>query len=176
MPFRVGGSFLHCYNAAMSDSKLTHLDEQGRARMVDVGAKPDTERIAIARGEVHMKTETLELIRAGQIKKGDVLTIAQIAGISASKRTSELIPLCHPLPLTKVDVDLSLDETIPGVMITATAKTVGKTGVEMEALTAVSVAALTVYDMAKSAEKTMHIQNIRLVEKHGGQSGDVINE
>jgi cyclic pyranopterin phosphate synthase len=156
--------------------KLTHLDEQGRARMVDVGYKPDTERVAIARGEVHMKKETLDLIRAGQIKKGDVLTVAQIAGISASKRTSELIPLCHPLPLTKVDVDLALDDAIPGVLITATAKTIGKTGVEMEALTAVSVAALTVYDMAKAVEKTMRIQNIRLVEKHGGQSGDVINE
>ncbi len=160
----------------MSDSKLTHLDEHGRARMVDVGAKPDTERIAIARGEIHMKPGTLDLIRVGQIKKGDVLTIAQIAGISASKRTSDLIPLCHPLPLTKVDVDLSLDESLPGVVITATAKTIGKTGVEMEALTAVSVAALTVYDMAKAAEKTMRIQNIRLVEKRGGQSGDVMNE
>lgn len=157
-------------------NKLTHVDEQGRARMVDVGQKPDTERIAVARGEIHMKKETLDLIRAGQIKKGDVLTVAQIAGITASKRTSELIPLCHPLPLTKVDVDLTLDDALPGVIITATAKTVGKTGVEMEALTAVSVAALTVYDMAKAAEKTMRIQNIRLVEKHGGQSGDVVNE
>ncbi len=157
-------------------SKLTHLDEQGRAHMVDVGAKPDTERIAIARGEIHMKKETFELIRSGQVKKGDVLTVAQIAGISASKRTSELIPLCHPLFLSKVDVDLALDESLPGVVITATAKTTGKTGVEMEALTAVSVAALTVYDMAKAAEKTMRIQNIRLVEKHGGQSGDVVNE
>jgi len=160
----------------MPDPNLTHIDEHGRARMVDVGAKPDTERIAVAKGEVQMLLSTLDLIRAGQIKKGDVLTIAQIAGISASKRTSELIPLCHPLPLTKVDVDLILDETIPGVTITATAKTIGKTGVEMEALTAVSVAALTIYDMAKAAEKTMRIQNIRLVEKHGGQSGDVINE
>jgi len=160
----------------MPDPKLTHLDEHGRARMVDVGAKPDTERIAIAKGEVHMKRRTLELIRAGEIKKGDVLTIAQIAGINASKQTSNLIPLCHPLPLTKVDVDLALDESLPGVTITATAKTIGKTGVEMEALTAVSVAALTVYDMAKAAEKTMRIQNIRLVEKHGGRSGDVINE
>jgi cyclic pyranopterin phosphate synthase len=157
-------------------SKLTHLDEHGRASMVDVGAKPDTERIAVARGEVHMKRETFDLIRAGQIKKGDVLTVAQIAGISASKRTSELIPLCHPLFLSKVDVDLVLDESIPGVVITATAKVTGKTGVEMEALTAVSVAALTVYDMAKAAEKTMKIQNIRLVEKHGGQSGDIVNE
>ena len=157
-------------------NKLSHLDEQGRAKMVDVGHKPDTERIAIARGEVHMLPETLDLIRAGHIKKGDVLTIAQIAGITASKRTSDLIPLCHPLPLTKVDVDLVLDDSIPGVVITATATTIGKTGVEMEALTAVSVAALTVYDMAKAAEKTMRIQNIRLIEKHGGQSGDVVNE
>jgi cyclic pyranopterin monophosphate synthase len=156
--------------------KLTHVDEHGRASMVDVGHKPDSERIAIARGEIHMKQETLDLIRAGQIKKGDVLTVAQIAGITASKRTSELIPLCHPLPLTKVDVDLALDDSLPGVVITATAKTVGKTGVEMEALTAVSVAALTIYDMAKAAEKTMRIQNIRLIEKHGGQSGDVVNE
>jgi cyclic pyranopterin phosphate synthase len=156
-------------------SKLTHLDEHGRASMVDVGHKPDTERMAIARGEIHMKKETFELIRDGQIKKGDVLTIAQIAGITAAKRTSDLIPLCHPLPLLKIDVDLALDESLPGVIITAAVKTVGKTGVEMEALTAVSVAALTIYDMAKAAEKTMRIQNIRLIEKHGGQSGDVVN-
>ena len=156
--------------------KLTHLDEHGRASMVDVSGKPDTERIAVARGEVHMKKETLELIRAGQIRKGDVLTIAQVAGITAAKRTSDLIPLCHPLPLTKIDVDLDLDNSLPGIVITATAKVTGKTGVEMEALTAVSVAALTVYDMAKAAEKTMKIQNIRLIEKHGGQSGDVVNE
>ena len=156
--------------------KLTHIDEHGRASMVDVGHKPDTERIAVARGEIHMKSETLELIRAGQLKKGDVLTVAKIAGITGAKRTSDLIPLCHPLPLTRVEVNLELDESLPGVIITATARTIGKTGVEMEALTAVSVAALTVYDMAKAAEKTMRIQNIRLVEKHGGQSGDVINE
>jgi len=157
-------------------NKLTHIDEHGHAKMVDIGHKPDTERIATARGEVHMKKETLDLIRVGQIKKGDVLTVAQIAGITASKRTSDLIPLCHPLPLTKVDVDLELDDSLPGVVITATAKVTGKTGVEMEALTAVSVAALTVYDMAKAAEKTMRIHNIHLVEKHGGQSGDVVNE
>ncbi|MFN8462169.1 MAG: cyclic pyranopterin monophosphate synthase MoaC [Anaerolineales bacterium] len=156
-------------------SKLTHLDEQGNAKMVDVSHKPDTERIAIARGEIHMKKETLDLIRAGQMKKGDVITVAQIAGITASKRTSDLIPLCHPLPLSNVDVALTLDDSLPGVIVTATVKTLGKTGVEMEALTAVSVAALTVYDMAKAAEKTMTIQNIRLVEKHGGQSGDVVN-
>lgn len=144
--------------------------------MVDVGHKPETERTAVARGEVHMKRETLELIRAGQLKKGDVLTVAQIAGIAASKRTSDLIPLCHPLSLSKVDVDLTLDDSLPGVVITAAVKTTGKTGVEMEALTAVSVAALTIYDMAKAAEKTMRIQNIRLIEKHGGQSGDIVNE
>ncbi len=144
--------------------------------MVDVGEKPDTVRTAVARGEVHMKAETLALIAAGHMKKGDVLTVAQVAGIMAAKRTSELIPLCHPLPLTSIDVELSLDDALPGVQIAATARTTGKTGVEMEALTAVSVAALTVYDMAKAAEKTMRIQNIRLVEKHGGRSGDVVNE
>ncbi|MDO9128479.1 MAG: cyclic pyranopterin monophosphate synthase MoaC [Anaerolineales bacterium] len=156
--------------------KLTHLDHAGRAQMVDVGAKPDSERLAVAKGEVHMRKETLDLIRAGMLKKGDVLTVAQVAGISAAKRTSDLIPLCHPLPLTQVEVDLVLDEALPGVVITASARTVGRTGVEMEALTAVSVAALTVYDMAKAAEKTMRIQNIRLVEKHGGRSGDVVLE
>jgi cyclic pyranopterin phosphate synthase len=160
----------------VTDPKLTHLDAEGKARMVDVSAKADTVRVAIARGEVQMKPETLALIRAGLIKKGDVLTVAQIAGIQAAKRTADLIPLCHPLPLTNVDIDLQLDDTLPGVLITATAKVTGKTGVEMEALTAVSVAALTIYDMAKAAEKTMRIRNIRLIEKHGGQSGDVINE
>jgi cyclic pyranopterin phosphate synthase len=164
------------YNLGMTDQKLTHVDETGRARMVDVGAKDDSSRVAVARGEIVMLPETLALIRDGMIKKGDVLTLAQVAGIMAAKRTSELIPLCHPIALTKVDVDLALDETLPGVRISATAKTVGKTGVEMEALTAVSVAALTIYDMAKAAEKTMKIQNIRLVEKHGGKSGDIFNE
>ena len=160
----------------MTPEQLTHIDETGHAHMVDVGAKDDTARIAIAKGEITMKPETLALIRAGSIKKGDVLTVAQVAGIMAAKKTSELIPLCHPLALTRVDVDFSLDENLPGVLITATAKTVGKTGVEMEALTAVSVAALTIYDMAKAAEKTMRIQNIRLVEKQGGKSGDIKNE
>jgi cyclic pyranopterin monophosphate synthase len=155
--------------------KLSHIDDTGKAHMVDVGYKPDTGRSAIAKGEVRMRPETLALIRAGAMKKGDVLTVAQIAGIMGAKRTSELIPLCHPLPLTQVEVQLELDEKLPGVQITATARTVGKTGVEMEALTAVSVAALTVYDMAKAVEKTMTIGNIRLVEKHGGLSGDVYN-
>jgi cyclic pyranopterin phosphate synthase len=156
-------------------SRLTHIDELGHARMVDVGSKPETERLAVARGEVVMQQATLALIQSGAVKKGDVLTVAQIAGISAAKRTAELIPLSHPLLLTHIAVDLKLDEALPGVQITATVKTKGRTGVEMEALTAVAVAALTVYDMTKAAEKTMRIQNIRLVEKHGGLSGDVIN-
>lgn len=144
--------------------------------MVDVSAKDDSARIAKACGEIVMKLETLQLIQQGSIKKGDVLTVAQIAGILAAKKTSELIPLCHPIALTKVDVEFEIDEKLPGIKISALAKTVSKTGVEMEALTAVSVAALTIYDMAKAAEKTMKIQNIRLVEKHGGKSGDIVNE
>ena len=156
--------------------KLSHLDESGRARMVDVSSKGATERVAIAQGEVVMKVNTLELIREGLIKKGDVLTVAQIAGIMAAKRTSELIPMCHPLPLLDIEVDLTLDTDLPGVQITSTVKTIAKTGVEMEALTAVAVAGLTVYDMAKAVEKTMRIQNIRLVRKTGGRSGDVMNE
>jgi cyclic pyranopterin phosphate synthase len=156
--------------------KLSHLDESGRARMVDVSSKGATERVAIAQGEVVMKVNTLELIREGLIKKGDVLAVAQIAGIMAAKRTSELIPMCHPLPLLDIEVDLTLDTDLPGVQITSTVKTIAKTGVEMEALTAVAVAGLTVYDMAKAVEKTMRIQNIRLVRKTGGRSGDVMNE
>ena len=149
---------------------LSHIDSEGRAQMVDVSAKADTERIAIAKGEVRMKKETLELIRAGAMKKGDVLTTAKLAGIMGAKHTSDLIPLCHPLPLTHISVDLELKDDEPRVEITATARTIGKTGVEMEALTAVSVAALTIYDMAKAVEKTMQITNVRLVEKHGGKS------
>lgn len=158
------------------NSSLSHIDETGRARMVDVGHKPDTERIAVARGEVHMRAETLALIRGGALKKGDALSVAQVAGVMAAKRTSELIPLCHPLLLNQILVEFEMDDELPGVRIKATVRTVGKTGVEMEALTAVSVAALTIYDMAKSAEKTMCIQNIRLIEKHGGQSGDVVQD
>ena len=158
------------------NNELSHLDEQGRARMVDVAHKPDTARSATARGEVRMRLDTFEKVRAGNLKKGDVLSVAQLAGVMAAKRTAELIPLCHPLPLTSIQVDLSLDGALPGVQITATVRSVGKTGVEMEALTAVSVAALTVYDMVKAVEKTGRIQNIRLVEKHGGLSGDVNNE
>jgi cyclic pyranopterin phosphate synthase len=156
--------------------KITHLDESGRAKMVDVSDKEDTERVAIAKGEVTMQLQTFELIRAGMIKKGDVLSVAQVAGIMAAKRTSELIPMCHPLPLMDIKVDLTLDNELPGVQITSYVKTIAKTGVEMEALTAVAVAGLTVYDMAKAAEKTMRIQNIRLVKKTGGQSGDIVNE
>jgi len=156
-------------------NQLSHIDETGRARMVDVGHKPDTERSAIARGEVRMRPETLALIQAGAVKKGDVLTVAQLAGVMGAKRTAELIPLCHPLPLTHIDVVITPDTDLPGVQILASTRTVGKTGVEMEALTAVAVAALTVYDMAKAVEKTMQIQNIRLVQKHGGMSGDVVN-
>ena len=158
------------------DAKLTHIDDSGAARMVDVGAKDVTTRIAIAKGQVRMKPETLALIQQGQIKKGDVLTVAKVAGVMAAKRTADLVPLCHPLPIDQVLVDLEPKPELPGVEITATVRTTAKTGVEMEALTAVAVAALTIYDMAKAAEKTMVIDNIRLVEKHGGRSGDVINE
>lgn len=144
--------------------------------MVDVSGKPDTNRIAIAKGEIVMLPSTLKLIITGSVAKGDVLGTAQVAGVMAAKRTAELIPLCHPLPLNQIAIEFNIDENLPGVEITAIAKTIGKTGVEMEALTAVSVAALTIYDMVKSAEKTMRIQNIRLVEKRGGLSGVVINE
>ncbi|MEI6291309.1 MAG: cyclic pyranopterin monophosphate synthase MoaC [Chloroflexota bacterium] len=160
----------------MTTTKLTHIDEHGKALMVDVSLKDDSARTALARGEIVMKKETLELIQSGSVKKGDVLTVAQIAGIMAAKKTSEFIPLCHPIALTKVEVEFEIDDQLPGIKISATAKTISKTGVEMEALTAVSVAALTIYDMAKAAEKTMKIQNIRLVEKHGGKSGDIVNE
>ena len=157
-------------------NSLTHLDEQGRAKMVDVGWKPVTDREAVARGSVHMLPETLQLILQGLVKKGDVFTIAQLAGIMGAKRTAELIPLCHPLPLNKVDVELEPDETQSRVNITATASTSGKTGVEMEALTAVSVAALSVYDMCKAVDRGMQIGSIRLVSKRGGQSGDITLE
>jgi cyclic pyranopterin monophosphate synthase len=155
---------------------LTHLDELGRVKMVDVGWKPTTDREAIARGYVSMQPETLRVIKEGLMKKGDVLTIAQLAGIMGAKRTSELIPLCHPLPLNKVDVALELDEEQGRVNITATARTSAKTGVEMEALTAVSVAALTVYDMCKAVDRGMRIEGIRLISKRGGQSGDITLE
>ena len=152
---------------------LTHLDDQGNAKMVDVGDKDLTSREAAARGHVSIQPETLRLIKEGLMKKGDVLTIAQLAGIMGAKKTSELIPLCHPLPLDRVDVDLELDEKEGRINITATAKTTARTGVEMEALTAVSVAALTLYDMCKSVDRGMRIEAVRLVKKSGGRSGDI---
>ncbi len=155
-------------------SGLTHLDEQGRATMVDVGAKETTRRMAIARGEIRMQPATLAAIRAGNVPKGDVLASARIAGILGAKRTPDLIPLCHPLQLTKVSVDFEVDEAASRVLITATVHCNGPTGVEMEALTAVSVAALTIYDMAKALEKEMVIGAIRLEEKRGGKSGDYV--
>lgn len=152
-------------------SGLTHLDEAGAARMVDVGGKAITTRTAVAEGRISMSAETLAAIRDGAAKKGDVLATARIAGIMAAKRTAELIPLCHPLPITKVSLELEPDPALPGVRITATVKTTGQTGVEMEALTAVSAAALTVYDMLKAVEKSMRIEGIRVVLKDGGKSG-----
>ncbi|MDQ4075368.1 MAG: cyclic pyranopterin monophosphate synthase MoaC [Chloroflexota bacterium] len=156
----------------MGSRGLTHLDEDGRARMVDVGDKAVTERVAVARGRVRMRPETLRLIREGAMKKGDVLTVAQIAGIQAAKRTHELIPMCHPLLLNHISLHFSFDEEEARVEIEARVRVSGKTGVEMEALTAVSVAALTIYDMAKAVDRGMHITDIRLVEKRGGKSGD----
>lgn len=160
-------------NASKPADRLTHLTEDGSARMVDVGWKPVTDRMAQAGGYVVMEPTTLALIRDGLMKKGDVLTIAQLAGIMGAKKTSELIPLCHPLPLNKVDVELELEEAESRVRITTTATTSGKTGVEMEALTAVSVAALTVYDMCKAVDRAVRIDGVRLLRKTGGQSGDV---
>ncbi len=156
----------------MGIGELTHIDEEGRARMVDVGGKPDTERVAVAKGEVRMRPETLRLIAEGGVPKGDVLAVAQVAGIMAAKHTPNLIPLCHPLLLTKVDVAFRIDEEASRIEITATVRCRGKTGVEMEALTAVSIAALTIYDMVKAVERTMRIGNIRLVYKSGGKSGE----
>ncbi len=153
-------------------SGLTHLDASGAANMVDVSAKTVSSRTAIAEGSVVMQQETVALIRQGDAKKGDVLGTARLAGIMAAKRTHELIPLCHPLLISKVKVDCELDENLPGVRVSAEVKVSGQTGVEMEALTAVSVACLTVYDMLKAAEKGMTIEGVRLVEKSGGASGD----
>ncbi len=154
----------------MSD-KLSHFDAAGQAHMVDVSDKESTSRLAVAEGHVRMRPATLALVEAGDAKKGDVLGVARLAGIMGAKRTADLVPLCHPLPVTKVSLELLVDHDLPGVQITATVKTTGQTGVEMEALTAVSVAALTVYDMLKAAEKGMEIGGIRLVLKEGGKSG-----
>lgn len=155
---------------------LTHVDDQGRVRMVDVGEKPETERVAVAKGQVTMRPETLRLIAEKGVPKGDVLAVAQVAGIMAAKRVPDLIPLCHPLLLTKIDVEFDIDREASRIEITATVRSRGKTGVEMEALTAVSVAALTIYDMAKAVERTMHIGEIRLVRKSGGKSGEIVLE
>ena len=153
-------------------SELTHIDQSGKAQMVDVSAKPATERTARAEGAVTMRRETLALALSGDAKKGDVLAVARIAGIMAAKRTHDLIPLCHPLALSKIAVDIEPDVALPGLRVSASAKLDGKTGVEMEALTAVAVACLTIYDMAKAVDRGMTICDIRLVEKTGGRSGD----
>jgi cyclic pyranopterin monophosphate synthase len=157
--------------ASKDKPALTHIDTSGEARMVDVSAKPATERTAVAEGRVVMSQATLELVVGGNAKKGDVLGTARIAGIMAAKRTSDLIPLCHPLALSKVTVDIVTDKKLPGCIVRATAKVTGPTGVEMEALTAVSVACLTIYDMIKAVERGVRIEGIHLVEKQGGKSG-----
>jgi cyclic pyranopterin phosphate synthase len=154
------------------DSPLTHFDATGQAHMVDVSAKQETHRIAVAAGTIRMKPETLALIQSGNAKKGDVLGIARIAAIMGAKRTSDLVPLCHPLPITRVAVDFEVDAANHSVHCRAQVETVGKTGVEMEALTAVQVGLLTIYDMCKAADRGMVMTNVRVVEKHGGKSGD----
>ena len=151
--------------------KLTHLGARGEARMVDVSAKAATERVAVAEGRVTMRAETLDLVLTGNAKKGDVLGVARIAGIMAAKKTHELIPLCHPLAVSKVEIDIEPDRALPGLTVRATVKVTGQTGVEMEALMAVSVACLTIYDMVKAVERSMRIEGIRLIEKSGGKSG-----
>ncbi|MFQ6002062.1 MAG: cyclic pyranopterin monophosphate synthase MoaC [Anaerolineae bacterium] len=153
---------------------LSHVDAQGRARMVDVGEKPDTKRVAVAKGRVVMTPQTLELVRKNEIAKGDVLTVAQVAGIAAAKRTSELIPLCHPLLLTNISLEFHFQDD--GIEIKAIVEATGKTGVEMEALTAVTVSALTIYDMCKAQDRAMRIQDVRLVKKSGGRSGEIVLE
>ena len=159
---------------AMAD--LTHIGPDGQARMVDVGAKPDTERMARAAGSIRMRPETLKAIRDNVLAKGDVVGVARVAGIMAAKRTAELVPLCHPIALTDVDVEVTLDESLPGLRIEAVARTVGRTGVEMEAIVAVSVTLITVYDMAKGVDKAMLISDIALLEKRGGRSGHWVRE
>jgi cyclic pyranopterin phosphate synthase len=158
-------------NAVARGKNLTHLGARGEARMVDVLAKPATEREAVAEGRVLMQSATLNMVRKGNAKKGDVLGTARIAGIMAAKRTHELIPLCHPLAISQVEVDLTPDAKLPGIVVKARVKVAGQTGVEMEALTAVAVACLTIYDMVKAVERGMRIEGIRLVEKSGGRSG-----
>jgi cyclic pyranopterin phosphate synthase len=152
---------------------LTHINEQGRARMVDVGGKDDSERVAVARAVISMQPETLALIKSGGIKKGDVLGVAQVAGIMGAKQTSSLVPMCHPLMLNAVDIQFELDDDTSSVIITSVVKTTGKTGVEMEAITAAAIAAITIYDMAKAVDRWMEIKEIKLLEKWGGKSGHV---
>ena len=173
--FALPGARSAQYNQSMAN-QLSHLDAKGNARMVDVGGKPETERWAVARGEVSISPETMAIVKAGELKKGDVRKAAELAGVMAAKRTWELIPLCHPLPLSHVEVTIDLRDEPAAVVITATVRTVARTGVEMEALTGVSVAALTVYDMIKSVERGARIADIRLLEKHGGRSGDLVLE
>ncbi len=157
----------------MAEKKLSHLDDKGRPRMVDVGAKAVTARVAVAKGLVRMQPETFNLIMSGGTKKGDVLTTARLAGITAAKRTPDLIPLCHPILIDSIEMDFEPDEAQSVIGITATVASTGKTGVEMEALTAVAVAALTIYDMCKAADRGMKIENIRLAHKSGGKSGTI---
>jgi cyclic pyranopterin monophosphate synthase len=152
--------------------KLSHLDDEGHARMVDVGGKPVTARTARAEGSIRMNPETLSAVERSTVSKGDVLAAARIAGIMAAKRTAELIPLCHPIPLTDAGIEIEIDRALPGLHVTAWASTLARTGVEMEALTAVTVALLTVYDMAKAMDRGMEISSVRLIEKHGGNSGE----
>ena len=153
--------------------EFTHVNEQGRARMVDVSAKDDSERVAIARAVISMQPETLALIKSGGIKKGDVLAVAQVAGIMGAKQTSSLVPMCHPLMLTSVDLNFEIDDNNSCIIITSVVKTTGKTGVEMEAITGAAVAAITIYDMAKAVDRWMEISEIKLLEKWGGKSGHV---
>src|SRR3954467_12086430 len=170
-PKRCSRGIFGCRQPNDAMEKLTHLGQSGQAHMVDVSAKAATERVAVAEGRVVMTRKTLDLVLKGDAKKGDVLGAARIAGIMAAKRTHELIPLCHPLALSKVEVDIAPDEKLPGLIVRATCKLKGQTGVEMEALTAVSVACLTIYDMVKAAERGMRIEGIHLIEKRGGKSG-----
>lgn len=160
----------------MEAKELSHFNEEGRSRMVDVGDKEDTARIAIAEGEVVMRPETLRLINEGKISKGDVLAVAQVAGIMAAKQTSQIIPMCHPLMLTSVDLNFKINEEAHKIIIKSKVKTAGRTGVEMEALTAVAIAGLTIYDMCKAVDRGMTIKAIRLIEKAGGKSGHYLNQ
>jgi cyclic pyranopterin phosphate synthase len=155
---------------------MTHFDQTGRARMVDISGKPVTERMAKARGVIRMKRETLEAIRTGTTRKGDVIAVARIAGIMAAKRTAELVPLCHPIPLTDVDLTIDLDESLPGARVTASAKTAAQTGVEMEAVVATSVTLITIFDMVKGLDRDLEIGEITVTEKHGGKSGDWVRD